>query len=179
MNLDKFLWSKAKVDILKYLLFRRQGVSIRALDHEIPWTFPAIKKQVDSLEEAQVVLIDKDANKWSITINPAAAPYIKSLLLYTLETELQALFSQYEFVLEKYFLWRIFGKNMDLDLVVIHKNCEKPTLEAIKEGITKLFEWYFITTAQIAFMSTDEFQRRYRLADKFVLQLMRAQNGSI
>ena len=52
MNLEKLFGSKTKVDIIKYLLFRRQGVSMRALEAELGWTFPAIKKQVDSLEEA-------------------------------------------------------------------------------------------------------------------------------
>ena len=85
-------------------MFRRQGVSIRALDHEIPWTFPAIKKQVDSLEEAEVISIDKDSSKWSITIRSEASPYIRSLLLYTLETDIHDLFEQYSSVLEKFFL---------------------------------------------------------------------------
>jgi hypothetical protein len=62
---------------------------------------------------------------------------------------------------------------MDLDLVVIHKNCEKSSLDAIKESITFLFRDYFIEAAHVTFMSIEEFQRRYRLADKFVLQLMR------
>lgn len=177
MNLDKFLWSKTKVDILKYLLFRRQGVSIRALDHEIPWTFPAIKKQVDSLEEAEVVIIDKDASKWSITMHPDAEPHVRWLLLYTLQTQLETLFQKYEYLIEKYFLGALFGKDMELDLVVIHKNAEKPSLDAIKNDIQKIFEDYFINNTQVAFMWTDEFQRRYRLADKFVLQLMRSQNG--
>lgn len=177
MNLDKFLGSKTKVDILKYLLFRRQWVSIRALDHEIPWTFPAIKKQVDSLEEAEVVVIDKDPAKRSITIVPEAEEYVKSLFLYTLEMDLKELFNKYEQLLENYFLGHIFGRDLELDLVVIHKNIEKHSLDAIKEDITKLFEWYFINSAKVAFMSTDEFQRRYRLADKFVLQLMRSTNG--
>ncbi len=177
MKLDKFLGSKAKVDILKYLIFRRQGISIRALDHEIPWTFPAIKKQVDSLEEAEVVAIDKDASKWSITIHPAAAPYIRSLLLYTLETELITLFDSYMYMIDQYFLGHIFGRELELDLVLIYKNCEKPVLDAMKDAITLLFKNYFIETAQVTFMSVDEYQRRYRLADKFVLQLMRSQNG--
>gem|GEM_PF-1550978 len=71
MKLDKFLGSKTKVDILKYLIFRRQGISIRALEHEIPWTFPAIKKQVDSLEDSEIVDIDKEGNKRSIVIRPS------------------------------------------------------------------------------------------------------------
>jgi hypothetical protein len=57
---------------------------------------------------------------------------------------------------------------------VIHKNIEKQTLDAIKESISTLFRNYFIETAQVVFMSLEEYQRRYRLADKFVLQLMRS-----
>jgi len=84
MKLDKFLGSKTKVDILKYLIFRRQGISIRALEHEIPWTFPAIKKQVDPLEESDIVDIDKEGNKWSIIMRPSVAQHIRTLLLYCL-----------------------------------------------------------------------------------------------
>jgi predicted transcriptional regulator len=60
MNLEKLFGSKTKVDILKYLLFKRQGVSMRALESEISWTFPAIKKQVDSLHESNVIDVNKD-----------------------------------------------------------------------------------------------------------------------
>ena len=174
MKLDKFLWSKTKVDILKYLIFRRQGISIRALEHEIPWTFPAIKKQVDSLEESEVVLIDKDASKRAITMHPAASPHIRGMLLYTLETDLLNLFEAYTYMIDQHFLWKIFWKDLELDLIVIHKNVEKPTLDAIKDAISNLFRNYFIETAQVVFMSLEEYQRRYRLADKFVLQLMRS-----
>lgn len=176
MKLDKFLGSKTKVDILKYLIFCRQGISIRALEHVIPWTFPAIKKQVDSLEESEVVTIDKDASRWAITIHPSAAPHIRWMLLYTLQTDLLAMFARHEYSIDQYFLGRIFGKELELDLVVIHKNIEKQTLDIIKEEISVLFRNYFIETAQVVFMSLEEFQRRYRLADKFVLQLMRSMN---
>jgi len=33
---------------------------MRALESEIEWTFPAIKKQVDSLNESNVININKD-----------------------------------------------------------------------------------------------------------------------
>ncbi|MEI7478115.1 MAG: hypothetical protein WCJ81_06600 [bacterium] len=104
MKLDKFLGSKTKVDILKYLLFRRQGISIRALEHEIPWTFPAIKKQVDSLEESEIVTIDKDPAKWAITLEGSIAPHMKALFLYTLESELHELFQKYAYMIDSYFL---------------------------------------------------------------------------
>lgn len=61
-------------------------------------------------------------------------------------------------------------------MVIVHKNVEKPVLDAIKEAIGNLLRTYFIETAQVVFMSLEEFQRRYRLADKFVLQLMRSKN---
>ena len=66
MNLEKLFWSKTKVDILKYLVFRRQWISMRALESEIWWTFPAIKKQVDSLEESWVLDIQKEILKKNI-----------------------------------------------------------------------------------------------------------------
>ena len=59
--------------------------------------------------------------------------------------------------------------------MVIYKNCDKQALDAIKDAITLLFRDYFIETVNVTFMNNDEFQRRYRLADKFVLQLMHAQ----
>lgn len=176
MKLDKFLGSKTKVDILKYLVFRRQGISIRALEHEIPWTFPAIKKQVDSLEESEVVDIDKEGNKWSIVIRPAIADYIRGLLLYCIGNDLKALFNKYEYIIDSYYLGKIFGNPLDIDMVIIYKNCEKSLLDVVKEDISAIFRHYFIDTAQISFMSLDEFQRRYRLADKFVLNLMRTKS---
>lgn len=176
MKLDKFLGSKTKVDILKYLIFRRQGISIRALEHEIPWTFPAIKKQVDSLEESEIVDIDKEGNKWSIVIRPSVMDNIKSMLLYCLGNDLKALFTKYEYIIDTYYLWKIFGNAMELDMVIIYKNCEKALLDVVKDDISNVFRNYFIETAQISFMSLDEFQRRYRLADKFVLNLMRTKS---
>lgn len=176
MKLDKFLGSKTKVDILKYLIFRRQGISIRALEHEIPWTFPAIKKQVDSLDDSEIVDIDKEGNKWSIVIRPSVMENIRGLLLYCLSDDLKALFSKYEYIIDSYYLGKIFGNNMELDMVIIYKNCEKALLDVVKEEISNVFRNFFIETAQISFMSLDEFQRRYRLADKFVLNLMRTKS---
>jgi hypothetical protein len=60
MDLEKLFGGKTKVDILKYLLFRRQGISMRALEGEITRTFPAIKKQVDALDKAKVINVNKD-----------------------------------------------------------------------------------------------------------------------
>lgn len=66
MKLDKLFGSKAKADILKYLVFRRQGISMRAFESELERSFPAIKKQIDQLDDAGVIEINKESNKRSI-----------------------------------------------------------------------------------------------------------------
>lgn len=173
MNLEKLFWSKTKVDILKYLLFRRQGVSMRALESELQRTFPAIKKQVDSLLEAEVVDINKEGQGRSITIKPDFHDNIKNIFFYGLRGELITLFKTYEVMIDKYFFGKRFGTDIEQDLVIIYKNCEKPQLDSIKEQINNIFRDYFIETVSVVFMSLEERQKRYRLADRFVLQIMR------
>lgn len=173
MNLEKLFGSKTKVDILKYLLFRRQWVSMRALESELEWTFPAIKKQVDSLKLANAIDINKEWTGWSITIRPEIAKLLKEMFYYGLKWELIDLFVTYEFMIEKYFFGKSFGINLDMDLVVIYKNLEKPQIDKIKESISDIFRWYFIEVVNVVFMSFDEWNKRYRLADRFVLDIMR------
>ncbi len=173
MHLDKLFGSKTKVDIIKYLLFKRQWVSVRALEHEIPWTFPAIKKQIDSLELADVIFVDKDKMKWSIFVKPDIMAPIKTLFLHYLTHDLKKIFSVYEVMIEKFYFWQIFWNTIDVDLILIHKNMEKEPLDRLREEINSTFRDYFIDSVAIVCMSADEFQKRYRLADKFVLNLMR------
>ena len=82
MNLEKLFGSKTKVDILKYLLFRRQGISMRALESEIERTFPAIKKQVDSLDKAKVINVNKDNQGRAISIKPEFYETLKSVFYF-------------------------------------------------------------------------------------------------
>lgn len=60
-----------------------------------------------------------------------------------------------------------------MDLVVIYKNCEKPLIEKIKENISEIFRDYFMEVVSVVFMPHEEREKRYRLADKFVLHIMR------
>ncbi|HRX64228.1 MAG TPA: hypothetical protein P5060_03940 [Candidatus Absconditabacterales bacterium] len=173
MNLEKLFGSKTKVDILKYLLFRRQGISMRALESELTWTFPAIKKQVDSLKLANVVDINKEGAGWSITVKPELSDLLKNIFYHGLKGDLVQLFGTYELMIEKYFFGKSFGINLDMDLVVIYKNLEKPQIDKIKESISDIFRGYFIDTVNVVFMSLDEWNKRYRLADRFVLDIMR------
>lgn len=173
MNLEKLFWSRTKVDILKYLLFRRQWVSMRALETELEWTFPAIKKQIDSLNEAKVINVNKEWQWWSISIKEAFHDNIRNIFFAGLKQELIELFESYEIMISKYYFWKRFGFNLEMDLVVIYKNLEKPQIEQIKDSINEIFRTYFIETVSVVFMSAEERDKRYRLADRFVLQILR------
>lgn len=76
-------------------------------------------------------------------------------------------------MIEKYFFGKRFGTDIETDLVIIYKNAEKPQIDTIKENINDIFRGYFIETVSVVFMSAEEWQKRYRLADRFVLQIMR------
>lgn len=173
MNLEKLFWSKAKVDILKYLLFRRQWVSMRALESELEWTFPAIKKQIDSLNEAKIIDVNKEGQWWSISIKKNFYDSVKNVFFAGLKQEVVELFESYQIMIYKYYFWKRFGINLDMDLVVIYKNLEKPQIDQIKDSINEIFRSYFIETVSVVFMSAEERDKRYRLADRFVLQILR------
>ncbi len=174
MNLEKLFGSKAKVDILKYLLFKRQWISMRALESELEWTFPAIKKQVDSLSQAGVVDIDKEGQWWSISLKEDFFDKIRDIFFFGLKQSLTNLFETYDSVIEQYYFWKRFWINLDMDLVVIYKNAETDQIDKIKEEINLIFREYFIEIVYVVFMSTEEREKRYRMADRFVLQIIRS-----
>lgn len=173
MNLEKLFWSKTKVDILKYLLFRRQWISMRALEIELEWTFPAIKKQIDSLNEAKIIDVNKEWQWRSISLKPQFYDNIKNIFFAGLKQELVELFDTYEFMIHKYFFGKRFGVGLDMDLIVVYKNLEKQQIAMIKDSISEIFRTYFIDTVSVVFMSMKEREKRYRLADRFVLQILR------
>jgi len=174
MNLEKLFGSKTKVDILKYLLFRRQWVSMRALEAELTRTFPAIKKQIDSLNEAEVIDVDKEGTWRAITIKPDFHEKIKDVFFHCLKQDLVGLFTTYEVIIDKYYFGKKFWMNLDMDLVIIYKNCDKVLTDKIKEDINNIFRNYFIELVSLVFMPCEEREKRTRLADRFVLQIMRS-----
>ncbi len=173
MNLEKLFWSKTKVDILKYLIFRRQGISMRALETEIWRTFPAIKKQIDSLDESWILNIHKDNSWFSISIKDEYFNLFKQIFFTALKSDLTDLFDTYSVMINKYFMGKCFGVPLDMDLILIYQNMEKPQIDELKNAISEIFRNFYIENASIVFMSTEEREKRYRLADKFVLQVMR------
>ncbi len=173
MNLEKLLWSGTKVDILKYLVFRKQWISIRSLESDLnKWSFPAIKKQVDILVEAKILNVDKSWWKWAIYIDETINQLVKRIFMYSLEYDVSDLFLKYDYSITDFFLWKIFWNDIDSDIVVIYTNLERPAIEKIKEEINEIFVKYYIDSISMTFLSKQDFDRRYRLADKFVLNLM-------
>lgn len=173
MKLDKLFWSKTKVDILKYLVFKRQWVSMRALENELPWSFPAIKKQTDILLDAGIIKVDKVNNKWSIYINAKASGFMKDLFIQWLQFSLINLLNQYDTIIDKYYLGKIFWNDVEADMVIIYKRLWWDFIDKIKEDIWRLFGDYYIDTWRVVFLSVEDFDRRYRLADNFVLSVIR------
>jgi hypothetical protein len=60
-----------------------------------------------------------------------------------------------------------------MDIVIIYQHMERPQIDELRNHIADLFREFFIENASIVFMSTEEREKRYRLADKFVLQVIR------
>lgn len=173
MNLEKLFGSKTKGDILKYLVFRRQGISMRALEAELGWTFPAIKKQVDVLVEADLIEVDKDKNKWSITMKADVYDAMRHLFLFALKRDLSALLDQHSFVVQQYYLGKVFGYDIETDVVIIYQNCEKEILDNFKMEINNVFRTYGIETVYVTLLSAGDRQKRLQLADRFVLWVLR------
>lgn len=178
MNLEKLFGSKTKIDILKYLIFRRQGVSMRALETEIWWTFPAIKKQVDGLAEAEIIEVMKDPSGRSITLRSDFLPLLKEIFFLGLKNELEKAFLSYEGKVMQWFRGDRFGKMIGMDVILLYEGLQKEDLDQIKSRMNEAFREYRIETASVVFMSKEERERRYRLADRFVLQVMRYYNGN-
>ena len=54
---------------------------MRALENQLEWSFPAVKKQVDLLESVDILAIEKDNNKRSIAITERAQPFLKHVFI--------------------------------------------------------------------------------------------------
>jgi hypothetical protein len=146
---------------------------MRALESELDRTFPAIKKQVDSLEESGIIHINKENSGFSISVLPQYQDLFKNFFFTALKSDLIQLFESYSVMIDKYFRGKRFGIALEMDLIVIYKHMEKPQIDQMKESIGEIFRSFFIENISIVCMSTEERERRYRMADRFVLQVMR------
>jgi hypothetical protein len=146
---------------------------MRALESELDRTFPAIKKQVDSLDESGIIHIDKEHSGFSISVLPQYHELFKNFFFTALKADLIQLFESYAIMIERYFRGKRFGVPLEMDLVIIYKHMEKPQIDQMKEAIGSIFRTFYIENISIVCMSAEEWERRYRMADRFVLQVMR------
>ncbi len=172
MRLEKLLWSKAKSDIIKYLIFRRQWLSMRALENEIERTFPAIKKQVDILAETGIIEIEKTELKWSIRLQNDFWEIMKNLYLLSLKNDIKDIFVKYPSMVERCYFGKIFGADVQLDLAIIHNGLCQEFLDEIKNNISIVCKEYFIENISLIFMTSKDFENRNRVWDRFVISLI-------
>lgn len=99
--------------------------------------------------------------------------HIKEFFIYALQHDLRAYFDVQGTRIEKYFWGKLFGVQLEMDLVLIYHPDEQVQLDSIKEDINNIFRQYLIEYVSVVFMTVPDFEKRYRLADKFVLHLMR------
>ena len=148
-------------------------MSMRALESEIWRTFPAIKKQIDSLRDSEAIDVNTEWTWWSITVKKDFHDIVKNIFVYSLKSDLKKIFSEYEVMIHSYYFGKRFWVPLDMDLVVIYQNCEKPQTDMIKDAINNVFKNFFIDMVSVVFMSAQDREKRYRLADKFVLHIMK------
>lgn len=84
------------------------------------------------------------------------------------------MFKTYEVMIDQYYFGKKFNVDLEMDLVVVYKNCEKPQIDMIKDNINEIFRNYFIELVAVVFMGLEERQKRDRLADRFVIQIKKS-----
>jgi hypothetical protein len=150
---------------------------MRALEQELDRTFPAIKKQIDSLEESDILIINKHAQAWSIELDPLVAPMIAQMVILTLKQSCAKLLTTYDTMISSCYYGRLFGLDIEQDMVVLYKHSDPQCLEQIKRELDTILHNFFIDHASVVFMSEDEFRKRINVSDKFALSIVRAQAG--
>jgi hypothetical protein len=146
---------------------------MRALESELDWTFPAIKKQVDALNKANLLQVDKSSQSRSITLSEAIKEMLREVFLYALKHDIAQLMEQYDMMIDTYYHGQLFGNQIEPDLVVIYRAGDTAQVDQIKQDIALVCRQYFIDNVLMTFMSAGEREKRYRLADRFVLSIMR------
>ena len=173
MYLNALFWSKTKVDILKYLTFKEEGSSIRWLESVLDWSFPAIKKQIDVLVEWGILSVDKEWSKWQIYLKGDCKKVLKKMMFFALIVDFRRSIRNFSDVIVDYFFCDYFvGSNIWVDIVIIHNKVDIATLENIKNELEQLSQNYFIENLKFTFMLVEEYNKRQRLADRFVIKLM-------
>lgn len=107
------------------------------------------------LDECGILVVDKSfQGKWSITIDNDVFAMIKEFFLFALRRDLADLFSQYSYVIQHSYLGKIFGHDIETDVIIVYQNCEKDTLDLFKSQVNDMFRKYGIESVYITLLST-------------------------
>lgn len=151
---------------------------MRALEAELGWTFPAIKKQIDALNEAGVIMVDKSSQgKRAINIHDDVHAMMKQLFIFALKKDIGDLLEQHSYVAKEFYLGKVFGFDIETDIVIVYQNCEKEILDVFKSQINDIFRKYGIESVYVTLLSTGDWQKRLQLADRFVLGVLRVHSS--
>ncbi len=179
MDLNILFWSKTKVNILKYLLFKEDKISARELENHIHQSFPAIKKQIDNLYDAWIIEKNKKWNRWQLEIKKEVKYLIHNIFIYDIKKYLQDTWKTNSFFLKRIFLVDFFSPSIDkklwIDIVFVHKQIDDAFLSDIKTQISSYLDNYYFDLT-ISFINEDNYQKRLRFADKFVISLNKYEN---
>ena len=119
---------------------------MRALETDLWWTFPAIKKQVDVLEEAQLISILKESTGWSISLRSEFWSLLKELFFLALKQQLIDKFQEQGERILQYFWGDKFGKPIGMDIILIYDEEKKWNIDALKTAISEIFREYRIVS---------------------------------
>lgn len=173
MDLNILFWSKTKVNILKYLLFKEDKISARELENNIQQSFPAIKKQIDNLSNAWIIEKNKKWNRWQLEIKKEVKGLIYNIFMYDIKSYLKNMWET-TFFIDKIFFVDFFAISVDkklwIDIVFIHKEVDDTFLKDIKKQISDYLDSYYFDL-KISFITKENYQKRLRFADKFVIKL--------
>jgi len=178
MDLNILFWSRTKVNILKYLLFKEDKISARELERHIQESFPAIKKQIDNLYDAWIIEKNKTWNRWQLEIKKWVNPLIYNIFIYNIKRYLKGIWKT-TFFIKKVFLADFFLSSIDkqlwIDIVFVHRIVDDAFLEDVKKQISNYLDTYYLDLT-ISFICEENYQKRLRYADKFVINLNKYEN---
>ena len=117
--------------------------------------------------------MEKTSLKRSIEIAPPIKFMLTQFLIASLQHDVQTLLYSYTTIISKIYRWKLFDKSIDPDIVIIYHPIDEQYIMQIKNELNIVFESYFVMAVLAVFMSTTDFEKRQRYADKFVLELMR------
>ena len=102
---------------------------------------------------------------------------ITQMIIVTLKQACEKLINIYSVMISICYYGRLFGIQIDQDLVILYKHSDPQCLEQVKKELDVILHSFFIDHASVVFMSEDEFRKRINVSDKFALSIVRAQSG--